>query len=90
LLEVFVDLSAAAEQNCAPVFSFRIVSAEAGWVRAVMAERGTPLAVGSLLGLVTTEAGELAEDGAVARPLRVSVGVILEDWERGSGSAELR
>jgi pyruvate/2-oxoglutarate dehydrogenase complex dihydrolipoamide acyltransferase (E2) component len=77
LLEVRVDLTEVAAQNCAPVFTFRMVSAEAGWVRDVAVQAGDTCPVGARLGLVSTESGEPVAP-VRRRPLRVSVATIVE------------
>jgi len=78
LFEVFVDLSAIAEQNCAPVFFFRIVAAESGWCRSVAVKPGDRRAVGEILALVSTTPDEAPESITGDRGLRISVATVLE------------
>jgi pyruvate/2-oxoglutarate dehydrogenase complex dihydrolipoamide acyltransferase (E2) component len=76
LVEMRVDLGKVVAQNCTPVFDFRIVANEAGWVRSVSAAPGAVAQVGAPLAIVSSVQDESPE-GAAARPLRVNVGVIL-------------
>ena len=71
-MEVVVDLSAVAEQNCAPVSLYRIVAAESGWLRSLQVARGASYREGAVLGIVSATA-DGALDGVPCRPLRVSV-----------------
>ena len=76
LLEVRVDLSAVAEQNCNPAFIFRMVAAEAGWLRQVDVGVGDCRQVGATLAMVTTHPDEVIAEAAM-RPFRVSLGTVL-------------
>jgi hypothetical protein len=81
LLEVRVDLSGAAPQDCPPIFYFRVVSNERGWVRRLSASVGEEKGVGEVLALVSTGPDEPL-DGPPARSLRVSNAAVLPelDW----------
>jgi hypothetical protein len=75
LLEVRVDLSEVAEQNCAPVFFFRMVAAEPAWLRSLEVKAGERRDVDGRLGVASSSRDE--PSNADARPLRLSVGVVL-------------
>lgn len=76
LVEMRVNLGQVVAQNCTPVFDFRVVANEAGWVRSVNVAPGDIAATGSPLAVVSSVPDESPE-GPVGRPLRVNVGVIL-------------
>lgn len=84
LVDVHVDLSAVAPQDCPPVYSFRVVSREKGWVRKLTASVGELKGTGTLLALVSTDPDEPLE-GRPVRPLRVAAaGIVGEpDWLAG-------
>src|ERR671938_73658 len=71
LLDVRVDLSARAVQDCPPIYYFRVVSNEKGWVRKLSAAVGDTREVGQVLALISTELDEPLE-GEPVRALRVS------------------
>jgi hypothetical protein len=84
LLDVRVDLSAVAPQDCPPVYSFRVVSRETGWVRQLTAAVGEVKETGALLALISSDPAEPL-DGSPTRPLRTTAaGIIAEpDWLAG-------
>ena len=73
LVEVEVDLSEVAEQNCAPISWFLIVAAESGWLRKMDGAAGDRRDVGSLLAIVSREEAEPLDGNRVDRPLRVNI-----------------
>ena len=81
LLDVKVDLSAGAPQDCPPVYWFRVFCREQVWVRKLFASEGEARAVGDVLALVSTQPDE-PMDGATVRALRVVCAGILdpEGW----------
>ncbi len=68
ILDVQVDLSAAAAQECLPVFTLRILASEPATVTRVDAVAGQPLQAGVVLGLASA-----ARDAELERTLRTSV-----------------
>jgi pyruvate/2-oxoglutarate dehydrogenase complex dihydrolipoamide acyltransferase (E2) component len=80
LLDVRVDLSTAAPQDCPPIFYFRMVAREPGWVRQIAAAVGEEKTVGAVLALISTEPDEPL-DGPVARSLRAASAAILPEFE---------
>lgn len=76
LIDVRVDLSEAAAQDCPPVSWFRLVCREHGVLRALTAAEGSELAPGARIGLVTTTPDE-ASTGEPMRAARVTVAGIL-------------
>jgi pyruvate/2-oxoglutarate dehydrogenase complex dihydrolipoamide acyltransferase (E2) component len=84
LLDVRVDLSAVAPQDCPPVYYFRVVSREKGWVRKLTASVGELKETGALLALVSTDPGEPLENPP-ARALRTTAaGIVREpDFQTG-------
>jgi len=74
LFDVRVDLSAAAPQDCPPIFHFVIVAVEGGWVRERPAATGDLVAVGQTM-LVAANGPE----PETARDLRVAVAAIQVD-----------
>jgi hypothetical protein len=68
VLDVQVDLSAAAAQECRPVFTLRLLASEHATVTRVDAVTGQTLGPGAVLGLASA-----VRDGERERPLRTSV-----------------
>ena len=77
LLDVQVDLSAGAPQDCPPVYCFRVVCRERVWVRRLSASAGEAREVGDVLALLSTQPDEPL-DGPAVRPLRVACAGILD------------
>ena len=71
LVDVKIDRTGAAPQDCPPISYLRVVAREAGWVRVVSAAKGGEHAVGEPLALITSTADE-ATDAPAARPLRTA------------------
>jgi pyruvate/2-oxoglutarate dehydrogenase complex dihydrolipoamide acyltransferase (E2) component len=71
LLEVRVDLSQSKAQDCPPLFFFRLIAAERGWLRTLRVHVGEVLSVAAPLGVATTTIEEAA-DGPAARMLRTT------------------
>ena len=82
LMDITIDLSAAAPHDCPPISHYRLVLREAARARRILVERGDGPAVGAPLGLFTTEPDE-PFDGGDGRPLRVTIAAILSQpaWE---------
>lgn len=78
LFDVRVDLGVIAPQDCPPVYTFRIVSREKGWVRQVAPSVGDLCKVGQVLALVSTEPQEPLT-AAPGRHLRVTSAGVLSD-----------
>ena len=82
LLEVRVDLGAAKAQDCPPLFFFRVIATERGFLRSWNVSQAAVLDVGSALGVATTESGENPE-GPPARTLRItSVAIQIDPLSR--------
>src|SRR5689334_10235757 len=81
LMDVYVDLSAAAPQDCPMSFHFRAVSRERGFVRRLQMAVGESKEVGELLALISTDPDEALEV-PVTRSLRITTaGIVKEaDW----------
>ena len=67
ILDVQVDLSAGAAQDCPPIFTLRILAAEPALVTRVDAVRDQTVGTGNQLGLASA-----IRDGERERPLRAS------------------
>jgi pyruvate/2-oxoglutarate dehydrogenase complex dihydrolipoamide acyltransferase (E2) component len=80
LADVRVDLSAVALQDCPPVYWFRMVAREKGWVRKLLTSTGETRTVGDLLALIGTEPDEAVE-GTPVREFRIVSAGILPQWE---------
>jgi hypothetical protein len=82
LIDITVDLSAAAPHDCPPISHYRLVLREPARLRSVVVKRGDEPAVGAPLALFTTEPDEPLDAGD-GRPLRVTVAAILSQpaWE---------
>lgn len=78
LLDVRVDLDLAAAMDCPPIYFFRIVAGESGWVREVQVTSGAVREVGAALALFSTTPEEALSPGP-ARTLRVSQAAILDE-----------
>jgi hypothetical protein len=68
VLDVEVDLSAGAAQECRPVFTLRILAGETATVARVDVVRGQRVGTGAILATASA-----ARDSGRERPLRVSV-----------------
>jgi hypothetical protein len=82
LLDLTVDLSAAAPHDCPPISHYRIVLRERAWLRRIHVARGDEPAVGAPLATLSTEPDEPLDAGA-GRPVRVAIASILRQsaWE---------
>lgn len=81
LLDVCVDLSAAAPQDCPPIYYFRVVAREKGWVRELHAAVKDSKEIGSALATISTDPQEPL-GGPAQRALRTTQAGILKepDW----------
>ena len=83
LVDLTVDLSAAAAHDCPPISHYRIVLRERAWLRGLAVARGDEQAVDGALAVFTTEPDE-ALDGAAWRPVRFAIAAIIHqpawDW----------
>lgn len=77
IVDLTVDLSAAAEQDCPPIAHYRIVLLERGWLREVAVAPGDEIAVGAQIATIATTADEPL-DAAPARAARTSIAGILK------------
>jgi hypothetical protein len=82
LLDLTVDLSAAAPHDCPPISHFRLMLREPARLRRVLIAAGDEPAVGAPLAIFTTEPDEPL-DALAARPVRVAIAAILRQsaWE---------
>lgn len=78
LLEVRVDLGAVMAQDCPPIFFFRMIATERGFLRSWAVSPAARLEVGAMLGVVTTASDE-DPAGRAARGLRTTSIVIQID-----------
>ena len=77
VVEVSVDLSDIAAQDCPPIYHFRVVAREHGCIRSLSITEGDVRDVGDLLGLVSTTPDETLEPGPT-RDLRTArVGILV-------------
>jgi hypothetical protein len=84
LLDLTVDLSAIAPQDCPPVSHYRLVLRDRVWLRRMALARGDEVDVGALVAEFTTTPDEPL-DVEPARAVRVTVAGILaqpEWWQR--------
>ena len=85
LLDLVVDLSAAAPHDCPPIMCYRIVLRERVWLRRLVVASGDNLEVGATIARFSTEPDEPLA-GEPARGLRVSVAGIIGQsnwWSAG-------
>ena len=80
LADVTIDLSAGIARDCPPVTTCRIVLQEAAWLREVLISPECPIAAGSAIALLSSEADSPAQ--APSRRARTTVAAILhhEEW----------
>lgn len=76
LVDLTVDLSAAAPHDCPPISHFRLVLRERAYLRRLAAVRREEHAVGALLAVFSTEPDEPIESEA-GRPVRIAVAQII-------------
>jgi pyruvate/2-oxoglutarate dehydrogenase complex dihydrolipoamide acyltransferase (E2) component len=76
LVDVSVDLSAVAPQDCPPVSLYRLVVRDRLWLRSLAVARGDEIPVGAPLAQFTTEADEPL-DVAPARQPRITIAGIV-------------
>ena len=85
LLDVRVDLSAVAPQDCPPISFYRLVSRERGWVRRLSAAVGDVKEVGAALALIGTDPHETPETPPARAFRTTTAGVLLEAaWPPGT------
>jgi hypothetical protein len=82
LLDLTVDLSAAATHDCPPISHYRLVSRDRVWLRRLDVSAGAEPEVGACLGLFSTEPDEPLT-GPPARLLRYVVAGIIpqSSWD---------
>jgi pyruvate/2-oxoglutarate dehydrogenase complex dihydrolipoamide acyltransferase (E2) component len=78
LVDVRVDLSTTAAQDCPPVFHLRLVARERGVLRRLLASAGQRVGVGQPLAVLSSEADEPL-DGEPVRALRINTVAITVD-----------
>jgi hypothetical protein len=81
LLDLRIDLSAAAPHDCPPVSHYRIALRDRVWLRRLTVAPGDNVEVGATMAQFSTESGEPL-DGEPARAIRVTIAGILvqSDW----------
>lgn len=83
LLDMTVDLSAAAPHDCPPISHYRIVLRERVWLRRLAVSRGQTASVAAPIASFTTEPDEPIE-AVSSRPIRTATAAILHqpawDW----------
>lgn len=84
LVDLTVDLTAIAAQDCPPVSHFRMVVRERAWLRELAVARGDEIAVGTRIALFSTDPHELL-DAEPVRELRVAIAGILMQAPAWSG-----
>lgn len=80
LMDLTVDLSAVAAQDCPPISLYRIVLRDRAWLRRVAVACGDDVEVGALLAHFSTDPDEPLE-GEPARAVRVTIAGILAQSE---------
>ena len=83
VMDLTVDLSAVAAQDCPPISLYRIVFRDRAWLRRVAVARGEDAAVGALLAQFSTDPDEPL-DGEPTRAVRIMIAGILAQAERWS------
>jgi hypothetical protein len=76
LLDLTIDLSAAAPHDCPPVSHFRLIVRDRVWLRRLNVAAGDQPPVGSPIALFSTEPDEPL-DGAPTRQVRVAIAGII-------------
>jgi hypothetical protein len=81
LLDLRVDLSAAAPHDCPPVSYYRVALRDRVWLRRLTVAPGDDVEVGATMAQFSTESDEPL-DGEPARAIRVTIAGILaeSDW----------
>jgi hypothetical protein len=81
LLDLIIDLSAAAPHDCPPVSAFRIVLRDRAWLRRLAVAPGDDVEIGATIAQFSTEPDEPL-DSEPARAVRVTIAGILgqSDW----------
>ncbi len=83
LLDMTVDLSAAAPHDCPPISHYRIVLREPAWLRRLTVSRRETVAAGAQVAQFTSTPDEPL-DGPPARAVRMAIAAIIHqpawDW----------
>lgn len=81
LLDLSVDLGAAAPHDCPPVSLYRIALRDRVWLRRLAVAPSDDVRVGAVMAHFSTEPDEPL-DGQSVRPVRISIAGILDpsDW----------
>jgi hypothetical protein len=77
LIDLIIDLSAAAPHDCPPISHYRLVSREQVWLRRLNVVPGDTPETGAQLALFSTEPEEALE-GPPARQIRVTIAGIIK------------
>jgi pyruvate/2-oxoglutarate dehydrogenase complex dihydrolipoamide acyltransferase (E2) component len=87
LIDIVVDLSSVALQDCPPVAMYRIALTERAVLREIAVAPGDEIAVGALVARFTTEPDEPLT-GPSARAARVAIAGIVDpsEWWDGPGT----
>ena len=86
LLDLSVDLSAVAPQDCPPVSLYRIALRDKAWLRRVNVAVADEIGIGAPLALFSTERDEPL-DAAPARGVRITLAGIVHPSEWWEGNA---
>jgi hypothetical protein len=76
LIDLTVDLSAAAPHDCPPISHYRLIVRERAWLRRVEASRGDERSLGAPLALLSTDPDEPL-DAPIGREARLAIATIL-------------
>jgi len=85
-IDLTIDLSAIAAQDCPPVSHFRLAVRDRVWLRRLQVARGDTIEVGAMIAWFTTDAHEPL-DVAPSRSVRVAIAGILAPAEGWPGES---
>lgn len=85
-IDLTIDLSAIAEQDCPPVSHFRLAVRDRVWLRRLQVARGDMIEVGVPIAWFTTDADEPL-DVAPSRSVRIAIAGILAPAEGWPGES---
>jgi hypothetical protein len=87
LVDLTVDLSAGAEQDCPPLSHYRIVLLDRGWLRELRIARGDEVGVGARMAMLSSTPDEPL-DAAPTRAVRTSIAGIMLTAPRAGGDVD--
>lgn len=85
-LDLTIDLSEIAEQDCPPISHFRLAVRDRVWLRRLQVARGDTIEVDAPIAWFTTDADEPL-DVAPSRSVRIAIAGILAPPERWQGES---